>query len=123
MFNRPILTSLLGWGLILLYGLAFMLLLVFWDRPELAHLATGYSMPLAWYKGGALVESFAMVIAGIGILKGLDWSRYLFVGVHIGDPLISYVVDSKIPIGPVYVAVVVTTTIYLFRPAASEWFG
>jgi hypothetical protein len=123
MIHRPILVSLIGWTTVLIHGLLLVLVLIFWNRPSMAVLAHGGAMPLEWYKWGAVIEGAAMLTTGIGILKGLDWSRYLFVGVQIGRPLIDYVIESKIQTGPVDAVLIVAITIYLFRPAANDWFN
>lgn len=122
MIDRPILMGLLGWATIIIYGFAFLTVLVVWDRPSFAMLAAREGVPLDMIRGGLIIESAALIAAGMGILRGLDWSRYVFVGVHVADALIDYILGVHTRIGPVGAVLVIATTIYLFRPAADEWF-
>jgi hypothetical protein len=123
MIHRPILMSLLGWTTIIFYGFAFLMVLIVWDRPSLAMLAAREAIPLDWLRGGLIVESAVLIAAGMGIQRGLDWSRYAFIAVHVADALIDYFTGAHTRIGPVGAVLVVATTIYLFRPAADDWFS
>ncbi|HEY5458088.1 MAG TPA: hypothetical protein VIJ81_01295 [Sphingomicrobium sp.] len=123
MIHRPILMSLLGWITIIVYGFGFLTVLIVWDSQSLAILAARDAIPLDLLRGGLIIECAALTAAGMGILRGLDWSRYVFVGVQVADELIDYLTGAHTRIGLAGAALLVATTIYLFRPAADEWFS
>jgi len=123
MGQRPRLLSVLGWFFLVGNLIVIAIILALWNHPALNAVADGLSMPSWWYKGEGLVLSAAMACAGFGILNGLDWSRYLYVGVHIVSMLFNYILDEQLPTRPVTLLFIIATTICLFLPASNEWFG
>jgi|SRR4029453_6258348 len=123
MRQRPRLVSLLGWFFLVANLVVIAFILALWNEPELNELVEGMSMPAWWYKGEQLVIAAGGVVAGFGILKGLDWSRYLYVGVYAASMLIDYIIDEQLPDRPMMLLFPIATTILLFQPASNRWFG
>jgi hypothetical protein len=123
MGQRPGLLSFLGWAILVTNSLAIVALAVLWNNAMIGKLAYGDAMPAWWYKCDALAVSAGLALAGFGFLKGFDWSRYLFIGVHVASILIAYITDQVISEGPVAIVLVIATSVYLFRPMANEWFS
>lgn len=123
MGQRPRLLGFLGWFLLAGNLVAIAVILLLWNEPELNYLGEGFSMPAWWYKGEQLVLSAGAAFAGFGILKGRDWSRYLYVGVFVASILIDYVIDQDLPDRPVTLLFISATSTCLFLPASNKWFG
>ena len=123
MGQRPRFLSFLGWLLLAGNLVAIVVILVIWNHPGFNILLAEGSMPAWWYKGQGLALSAAMAAAGYGILKGLDWSRYLYIGVHAASMMFDYVIDEHLPDRPVALLFISATSTCLFLPASNRWFG
>lgn len=120
--QRPTSLTVIGWIFIVLGGLSAVATIFTYNSPEVQAIMeesplsvpTQYAMMIA-----GLVVSIA---AGIGILKGQNWARYLYVGWS----LIGFAVT--IATSPLTVSMIpglilfLIFVIFLFRPKANEYF-
>jgi len=123
MGQRPRLLSFLGWFFLVGNLVAIVVILVLWNQPDFNSLLSEGSMPAWWYKAQGLALSAAMAATGYGILNGLDWSRYLYIGVHAVSMLFDYIVDERLPDRPVVLLFIAASSTCLFLPASNRWFG
>ena len=115
--------TIIGCLLIIFALLSLISLLSLLDDSVAGPLLAESPAPLAVHLGHAGLESFVSALCGYGILVGLNWSRFLYLGWEVISLLLVYVISpftSVIGIGLIFVVIF---AFFLFRPPANAWFA
>lgn len=123
MRGRPLSLSIIGWFLVVTGALGVVGTLMVTRNPMAMRIYEQSPLPLSVHIGIGLAGTVITVLSGYGILKGLGWSRFLYVGWSLIGFVISFLtipVTSLLVLGIAFFAVIV---FLLFRPAANAWFA
>ncbi|HEU5068163.1 MAG TPA: hypothetical protein VFT61_08265 [Sphingomicrobium sp.] len=123
MEKRPLSISIIGWWLVItgLFGIYSAATLG--SNPIMLRAMQQMHVTLAFEEAIAVVNVIISLGCGAAFLKGLNWSRFLYVFWGIVSLIISFSITpikSLIIIGVIFYAVIV---FFLFRPAANRWFN
>ena len=121
--KRPTSVSVLSWILIVTSGITLINSTVSLNNPMVKELMAKSLLPIPLQYMMLYVGIFITIVAGIAMLKGRNWARFLYVvwsaiGFVIGI-MTSPMKAAMIP-GLVVFAVI---TFFLFRPKANEYFS
>ena len=123
MKQRPTSLTIIGWLLIVMGAFGALATLMLPNNPVAAQMLEQSALPMSAHIAIGLIGSLISIACGFGVLKGLAWSRLLYVGwtiVSIVIALIGTPFNSIMLVGWLLQAVII---FFLFRPAASAWFG
>ncbi|WP_260482714.1 hypothetical protein [Sphingomicrobium flavum] len=127
MNERPTSLTIIGW-LLIVFGVWGMFSLVLlqvvpsaadaWN--EAARFSTlSKTMLIAMNAVGGLLT----VACGYGVLKGMDWSRLVYIGWSLLGLVIGFLTSPFTWAILASVAWIAVIAFFLFRPAANRWFG
>ena len=122
MAKRPISLSIIGWYLVVVSVLGVFGMLMMKSSPIAMRMYAQSPLPISAHIAFGIVGSLISAVCGYGILKGLNWSRFLYVGwglIGFAFSTLTLPVTSIIVLGVAFFAVIV---FFLFRPTANEWF-
>jgi hypothetical protein len=120
--QRPTSLTVIGWIFIVLGGLSAVATLFTYNSPEVQAIMEESPLSVATQYTMMIAGLAASIAAGIGILKGQNWARYLYVGWS----LIGFAVT--IATSPLTASMIpglvlfLVFAIFLFRPQANEYF-
>lgn len=123
MEKRPLSLSIIGWFLVVSGVLGVLGLLTMTRNPAVQHIYEQSPLPIWAHIAFSLVGIIVVTACGYGVLKGLNWSRLLYVGWSLIGFAMSFAtirVTSILLLGMVLFAVIV---FFLFRPSANVWFN
>jgi hypothetical protein len=128
MRTRPASITVIAWILILLGGIslvttALMIDKIMIDNPAARELISKSPIPVPVQYAMTYVGLLIMLVAGVAMLKGQNWGRWLYVvGTAVGfliGIITSPLKEAMIP-GFVFFVVV---SFFLFRPKANKYFS
>ena len=122
MEKRPLSISIIGWWLVISGLFGIYTAATMGSNPIMVRMMQQMHVTLAFEEALAVVNVILSVGCGIAFLKGLNWSRFLYVVWGVVSLVISFVltpIKSFVILGVIFYAVVV---FFLFRPAANRWF-
>jgi hypothetical protein len=123
MTERPLSITIIAWLLIVLGAISLFFSLMSMNNPEVTELMSKNSLPVSAQYGILYLEVLINLTAGVAMLKGRNWGRFLYVGWGLVGFLIAAIATPEklrlLP-GLVFFAVIV---FFLFRPIANEYFG
>ena len=121
--QRPISLSIVGWFLIVSAAFSLISVLMLPTNPIAVKMMEQSSLPLSAHMAIGAIGSIVIMASGYGVLKGFNWSRFLYVGWSILGFAISLAtvpIMSVMLLGLIFVAVI---SFVLLRAAANAWFG
>ncbi len=120
--QRPTSLTIIGWLLILFGAFGLISQLTMQNNPAVQQMLAESPLPPSAHLALGVIGGLVGIVSGFGILKGLNWSRYLYVGWGVIGLLISFLTmpfTSFLLLGLVMLGVF---AFFLFRPAANAWF-
>jgi len=120
--QRPISLAIIGWFLLVTGALGLFGMLFTFNNPVMTQVYAQSPLPLSVHLAIGVVGTIITAACGYGILKGFNWSRFLYLGWSLISFAISFAtipVTSIIVVSLVFVGVI---AFFLFRPAANAWF-
>ena len=121
--QRPTSLTVVGWVLIIFGAFGLLATAMMPKNPAVTELLADSPLPLSAHLAIGAVGALVSMICGYGILKGLGWSRMLYVGwtvISIAIALFSMPFTTLAAVGWAIQAVII---FLLFRPAANAWLG
>jgi len=122
MQERPISLTIIAWFLIVTSALGVLAMLAMQNNPMMEQVYAKSPLPVSAHIVIGVVGAFITIACGYGFLKGLNWSRFLYVGWSLIGFAITFLtmpVTSLIWLSVAFFAII---CFFLFRPAANEWF-
>src|SRR3954447_25391206 len=123
MRERPLSLTIVGWFLIVTGVLGVLGTLMVTSNPMAMQIYAQSPLPLSVHIGLGVVGTLISILCGYGVLKGLNWSRFLYAGwslIGFAVSVLTIRVTSLLVLGLAFYAVIV---FFLFRPAANAWFA
>jgi hypothetical protein len=121
--QRPNSLSVIGWVLIVFAAFGLIGTAMLPANPMAAELLSGSPLPLSAHIAIGAIGGAISLACGYGVLKGLAWSRLLYVAwciVGIALSLYSLPFNSMMLVSWAIQAVII---FFLYRPEATAWFG
>jgi hypothetical protein len=123
MMKRPMSVSVIAWILIVLSSISVGTSLLSFNNPMVKELMAKSPVPIPLQYVMMYVGLLISIVAGIAMLKGQNWARFLYViwsaiGFVIGiatSPMKAMMIPGLV--------MFVLITIFLFRPEANEYFS
>jgi len=122
MQERPISLTIIAWFLIVTSALGVLAMLAMQNNPMMEQVYAKSPLPVSAHIAIGVVGAFITIACGYGFLKGLSWSRLVYVGWSLIGFAITFLtmpVTSLIWLSVAFFAII---CFFLFRPAANEWF-
>ena len=121
--NRPTSLTIIGWLLIAMGIFGLISQLTMQDNPAVQQVLAESPLPASVHMILGIIGAIVGVVSGYGVLKGMNWSRFLYVGwsaVGLVIGLLTTPFTSIMVLSLVFVGVF---AFFLFRPAANDWFN
>lgn len=121
--NRPTSLTIIGWLLIVMGIFGLISQLTMQDNPAVQQVIAESPLPASVHMILGIIGAIVGVVSGYGVLKGMNWSRFLYVGwsaVGLVIGLLTTPFTSIMVLSLVFVGVF---AFFLFRPAANDWFN
>lgn len=122
MQQRPVSLTIIAWFLIVTAIISAFSSLSMGSNPMAAKLLAQSPLPISAHIAFALVGALVTLACGYGILKGYDWSRWLYIGWSVIGFVFSFVTVPIISIIVLGIFFFIVIAFFLFRPAANKWF-
>ena len=122
MQQRPLSLTIIAWFLIVTAVISVFSSLSMGSNPMTAKLLAQSPLPISAHIAFALVGALVTLVSGYGILKGYDWSRWLYIGWSVIGFVFSFVTVRIISIIVLGIFFFLVIAFFLFRPAANRWF-
>lgn len=122
MQQRPTSLTIIGWLLIVTTVFGLVGQFVAQNNPVAQKLLAQSPLP-AWVH--LIVGICGLIVTaacGYGVLKGLNWSRFLYIGWSIFGLLFGLMTMSFTSVALLGLLFVAVIAFFLFRPAANVWF-
>jgi hypothetical protein len=123
MQQRPLSLSIIGWFLIAGSLLGVFGMFVAMKNPIAVRIYAQSPLPISVHIAVGIVGTLITLLSGYGILKGLNWSRFLYIGqsaLVFAFTFFTMPVTSVLLLSLLFFAAIV---FFLFRPIANGWFG
>jgi hypothetical protein len=121
--QRPISLTIIGWLLILFAVFGLIGQFAAQDNPVAQQVLAESPLPASVHMVVGIIGALVSFASGYGILKGLGWSRYLYVGWSIVALLFALATTPFTSVLLISVLIVAIIAFFLFRPAANAWFA
>lgn len=123
MKKRPTSISVIAWILIVMGGISLITTTVMINNPMARELMGKSPIPISLQYAMSYLGLLIMIVSGIGMLKGRNWARFLYVIWSIAAFLIGITTSpmkaAMIPGLVVFLVVV----FFIFRPKANAFFS
>lgn len=120
--QRPTSLTIVGWVLIIFGAFGVLGTLLLPANPVATEILKQSPLPLSAHIAIGAIGALISIACGYGVLKGLGWSRPLYVTwvlISVLITLVSMPFSSLMVVGWVLQAVII---FFLFRPEARAWF-
>jgi hypothetical protein len=123
MAKRPVSLTILGWYLIVaaLAGAASFWLLR--DNPRIAAAIAATPVSPAIQLTVAAIGVLVSAVSGYGVLRGYEWSRWLYIGWMVLVTLYGILTAPALLLIGLNVVIVAIFAFFLFRRPAEDWFS
>ena len=121
--QRPTSLTVIAWLLIVFGAFGLISQLMMGDNPVAQKMLAESPLPASVHMAMAIIGTVVSLVSGYGILKGLNWSRYLYVGWSIVGLVFGLLTTPFTSILLISVLFLAIFAFFLFRPAANAWFG
>ncbi len=123
MIKRPISISVIAWVLIVMGGISLITTTAMINNPLARDLMSKSSIPLPVQYAMSYIGLLIMIVSGSAMLKGFNWSQFLYIIWNIIAFLIGAIASSmKMAMIPGLV-VFLLITFFLFQPKANSFFS
>lgn len=122
MNKRPRSITIIGWLLIVLTSISVISTISSVSNPIYRDVLEQMEISVAYYYTTTLVGFVITLVSAIGMLKGKNWSRYLYVGSNILGLILSLFAQSISTVMLVPLLSVLVIGFFLFRPVANAYF-
>jgi hypothetical protein len=123
MQQRPVSLTIIGWFLIVTSGLGLLFMPFAFNNPMTTRIYAQSPLPASAHLTIGVIGGLITVACGFGILKGFNWSRFVYVSwslIGFAISITTLPVKSMILLSLPFFAVIV---FFLFRPTANAWFN
>lgn len=120
--QRPTSLTIIGWLLIVFAAFGLISQLMMQDNPVAQQMLAESTVPASVHLALGIVGALVSAASGYGILKGLNWSRFLYIGWSILGVAITLITMPFTSILLISVVMIAVIAFFLFRPAANSWF-
>jgi len=121
--ERPVSLTIIAWFLIVTSALGVLGMLMIQNNPIAEQMYAKSPLPISAHIAIGIVGALITIACGYGLLKGLNWSRLLYVGWSIIGFAIAMLTMPVTPFIWLSVAFFAIICFFLFRPAANAWFN
>ncbi len=120
--QRPTSLTIIGWFLIVISAFGLVSQLTMRNNPVVQQVLAESPLPASVHLALGIIGGLIGLVSGYGVLKGLNWSRYLYVGWSVIGLAIGFLTSPFASIMLLSVLFLAVITFFLFRPAANAWF-
>ena len=121
--QRPTSLTVIAWLLIVFGAFGVISQLLMGDNPIAQKMLAESPFPKTVHMAMGIIGAVVSLASGYGILKGLNWSRYLYMGWGIVGLVFGFLTTPFTSILLISVLFLAVFAFFLFRPAANAWFG
>jgi hypothetical protein len=122
MEKRPLSMTIIGWLLIVLTALNLIGLVMLWSNPAIIYAAELMHTSVLFLQAWGVIGAVVTLACAYGILKGLPWSRVLYVAWGILGLAVSlYTSPQKVAV-VVGLVILVVISAFLWTNTANDWF-
>lgn len=122
MQQRPTSLTIIGWLLIVFAAFGLIGQLTMQDNPVTQQVLAESPLPASFHMALGIIGALVSAACGYGVLKGLNWSRFLYIGWSILGLIIGLLTTPFTSILLISVVFLAVFAFFLFRPAANAWF-
>ena len=122
MAQRPLSITIIAWLLIVLTVLGLIAAFAMGSNPAMTKTLEQMHMSLAMYQGWVVLSSVVTLICAYGFLKGMPWSRVLYVLWGIVGLVVGYYTSPMKAALLISLLILVVVAFFLFRENANDWF-
>ena len=122
MAQRPLSITIIAWLLIILTLLGLIAAFAMGSNPAMTNALQQMHMSLAMYQGWVVLNAVVTLVCAYGFLKGLPWSRVLYVLWGIVGLVVGYYTSPMKAALLVSLLILVVVAFFLFRENANDWF-
>ena len=120
--QRPTSLTIIGWLLIVFGALGLISQLMLPSDTMAQQMLAESPMPLSVHMAVGIIAGLVSIASGYGILKGLNWSRYLYVAWGVIAIVFALLTSPFTYILIISVAILAVVAFFLFREPANAWF-
>jgi hypothetical protein len=122
MDKRPLSLTIIAWLLIVTSVFGIISGLMMGSNEVASAMVAESPLPVGAHQAIGILSSVIALVCGVGVLKGWNWSRYVYVVAGVLGlvfNLVTVPMVSMIILGLLFLGVFV---FFMFRPAANAWF-
>jgi hypothetical protein len=123
MDKRPLSLTIIGWGLLISSAFSAFASLRMASNPVAMKMIAKTGVPLIFEQGWGIIGAVVIAACGYGILKGLPWSRVLYVAWSLLALVVTIFILPLISMLVLSVLFIIGITYFLYRPIANDWFA
>jgi len=120
---RPTSLTVIGWLLIVMSLFGLISQLTMQDNPVAQQILAESPLPASVHMIVGVIGSVLSAVSGYGVLKGMNWSRFLYVGWSLFGLAFALATTPFTSIMIMSLLFLAVFAFFLFRPAANTWFG
>lgn len=121
--QRPTSLTIIGWFLIVMAAFGLVSQLTMQDNPVTQQVLAESPLPASVHMALGIIGALVSGVSGYGVLKGFNWSRYLYVGWSAIGLLIGLLTTPFTSILLLSLLFLGVFAFFLFRSTANEWFA
>jgi hypothetical protein len=122
MAKRPLSITIIAWLLIVLTVLGLIAAFTMGSNPAMTKALEQMHMSLAMYQAWVALNTIVTLICAYGFLKGLPWSRVLYIVFGIIGLIVSYYISPMKAAILISLLILIVVAFFLFRENANDWF-
>lgn len=122
MQTRPTSVSVIAWYLIVIGGISLIMTTVMIGNPTMVEVMNKSPLPIPVQYAMTYLGLLIMLISGVFMLKGKDWSRKLYVGWSLVAIVIGLATSPMQAMMIPGIVVFIVIAFFLFRPKANAYF-
>ena len=119
---RPLSVTIISWLLIATATLQWLALLLYFNDPEVREIMASAKIPLFVQFTLQVANVLVYYASGIGMLNGMNWARFLYVGWFGICILLGLAIGSSILLLLPSIIIFAIVTYFLFHPDSSDYF-
>ena len=121
--NRPTSLTIIGWLLIVMGIFGLISQLTMQDNPAVQQVLAESPLPASVHMILGIIGAIVGLVSGYGVLKDMNWSRYLYMGWSVVGLIIGLLTMPFTSIMLLSLVFLGVFAFFLFRPAANDWFN
>jgi hypothetical protein len=120
--NRPLSISIIGWFLVVTGGSSLVMMPTTYGNPQVVEMIRRSGLPVWLHYTLMLLWIVVSIGCGVGMLKGKNWSRYVYVTWSTLGMIIGFVFTGIQMIALPGIIILVACAVLLFRQNANAFF-